>query len=214
MKKKKAITINIIIVLLTIFASILMFTGIKITHGAEPVLETTKIGMFKFFTVQSNMFMGIMALLFAIKEIKNKEITKNMYRLKLMSTTAVSLTFIMVFIYLGPISPNGIKSMLQNSNLFFHLIIPVLSIINFISFEGTDKLKIKDTLYGLIPTFLYSSVYITNLIIHMENGKVSPKYDFYWLAQHGVKNTLLAVPLIPLLTYIISLTLWKLNKRR
>ena len=82
MKKKVSLIINTIIVLLTIFASIIMFTGIKITHGAEPILETTKIGMFKFFTVDSNIFMGIIALVFVIKEITNKEITKIMYRLK------------------------------------------------------------------------------------------------------------------------------------
>ena len=214
MKKKAALTINIIIVLLTIFASILMFTGIKITHGVEPILETTKLGMLKFFTVQSNMFMGIIALLFAILELKNKEISKNMYRLKLMSTTAVSLTFIMVFIYLGPIAPNGIISLLQNSNIFFHLVIPVLSIINLILFEKTDKLNLKDTLYGLVPTLLYSSMYTTNILIHMENGKVSTKYDFYWLAQHGVQASLMSILMIPLLTYIISFTLFKLNKRR
>ncbi|MGM9850038.1 MAG: Pr6Pr family membrane protein [Bacilli bacterium] len=214
MKKKLSLILNIIIVILTIFASFLMFTGIKITHGAEPILETTKLGMFKFFTVQSNMFMGIMSLVFFIKEIRNKEITKNMYRLKLMSTTAVSLTFIMVFTYLGPISKDGVISLLQNSNIFFHLVIPVLSIITLTLFERTDKLEFKDTLYGLIPTFLYSTMYITNVLIHTENGKVSPKYDFYWLVQNGIQSYIIAGILIPLLTYIISLALWKLNKRR
>ena len=170
--------------------------------------------MFKFFTVQSNMFMGIMSLVFFIKEIRNKEITKNMYRLKLMSTTAVSLTFIMVFTYLGPISKDGVISLLQNSNIFFHLVIPVLSIITLTLFERTDKLEFKDTLYGLIPTFLYSTMYITNVLIHTENGKVSPKYDFYWLVQNGIQSYIIAGILIPLLTYIISLALWKLNKRR
>lgn len=214
MKKKESLILNLIIVLLTIFASIIMFTGIKITHGVEPILETTKLGMFKFFTVQSNMFMGIMSLVFFIKEIRNKEITKNMYRLKLMSTTAVSLTFIMVFTYLGPISKDGVISLLQNSNIFFHLVIPVLSIITLTLFERTDKLEFKDTLYGLIPTFLYSTMYITNVLIHTENGKVSPKYDFYWLVQNGIQSYIIAGILIPLLTYIISLALWKLNKRR
>lgn len=214
MKKKESLILNLIIVLLTIFASIIMFTGIKITNGAEPILETTKLGMFKFFTVQSNMFMGIMSLVFFIKEIRNEEITKNMYRLKLMSTTAVSLTFIMVFTYLGPISKDGVISLLQNSNIFFHLVIPVLSIITLTLFERTDKLEFKDTLYGLIPTFLYSTMYITNVLIHTENGKVSPKYDFYWLVQNGIQSYIIAGILIPLLTYIISLALWKLNKRR
>lgn len=213
MKKKISLTLNIIITLLTIFASIIMFTGIKITHGAEPILETTKLGMFKFFTVDSNIFMGIIALLFVVLQIKNKKITKNMYRLKLMSTTSVGLTFLVVFTYLGPISKGGIISLLQNSNLFFHLIIPVLSIINFTIFERTNKLKIKDALYGMIPTILYAIFYITNLLLHVENGRVSPIYDWYWFVQNGIKTAIIVAPLMLIITYIISLTIWKLNRR-
>lgn len=211
MKKKTSLIINAVIFILTVFASFLMFTGIKITNGAEPILETTKLGMFKFFTVDSNLFMGIVSLIFVIK---NKSITKNMYRLKLMSTTAVSLTLIVVLAYLAPISQGGLKSMLQNSNLFFHLIIPVLSIINFTIFENTNKLKIKDTLYGLIPTIIYAILYVINLIIHIENNEISPKYDWYWFAQNGILQAILTAITIITTTYIITLLLWKLNKRR
>ena len=214
MKKKISLILNILITLLTIFASIIMFTGIKITHGAEPLLETSKIGMFKFFTVDSNLLMGFASLIFVILQITNKETTKNMYRLKLMAATSVGLTFLTVFTYLGPISPQGIKSMLQNSNLFFHLIIPVLSIINFTIFERTNKLKMKDTLYGIIPTIIYAVLYITNLLLHLENGKVSPIYDWYWFVQNGIKNAIIVAPTIMFISYIISLVLWKLNKRR
>ena len=211
MKKKTSLIINAVIFILTVFASFLMFTGIKITNGAEPILETTKLGMFKFFTVDSNLFMGIVSLIFVIK---NKSITKNMYRLKLMSTTAVSLTLIVVLAYLAPISQGELKSMLQNSNLFFHLIIPVLSIINFTIFENTNKLKIKDTLYGLIPTIIYAILYVINLIIHIENNEISPKYDWYWFAQNGILQAILTAITIITTTYIITLLLWKLNKRR
>lgn len=213
MNRKTSLTLNIIIVMLTIIASIIMFTGLKITHGPEPILETTKIGMFKFFTVDSNILIGAISLMFAIKEIKHKEITKTMYRLKLMSTTAVTLTFIVVFLYLGPISKDGIESMLQNSNLFFHLLIPILSIINFTIYERTDILKIKDSLYGIIPTIIYGILYTTNILIHVENGKISPKYDWYWFIQNGVKTAIVVLPLMIVITYIISLTLYKLNRR-
>lgn len=214
MKKKIALTINIIITILTIFASFIMFTGIKITQGIEPVLETTKLGMFKFYTVDSNMLMGLIALLFAVLQITKKEITKNMYRLNLMATTSVTLTFIIVFTYLGNIAQGGIISLLQNSNLFFHLIIPVLSIINFTIFERTDKLKLKDTLYGIIPTVIYGILYTTNLLLHVENGTVSTIYDWYWFVQNGIKTAFIVAPAIILISYIISLVLWKLNKRR
>jgi hypothetical protein len=136
-----------------------------------------------------------------------------MYKLKLMATTAVSLTFIIVFTYLGPISKDGIISLLQNSNIFFHLVIPVLSIITFTLFERTNKLKFKDSLYGIIPTIIYAVLYLTNILIHMENGKVSPVYDWYWFVQNGVKTAIIVAPMIIIISYIISLILWKLNRK-
>lgn len=210
--KKKSLILNTIIVLLTTLASIIMFTGIKLTHGAEPLLETSKIGMFKFFTVDSNIFMGVISLLYIIKILKNKEITKTLQILKLMSTTSVTLTFIVVFLYLGPIAQDGISSMLQNSNLFFHLIIPLLSIITFVKYEKIN-IKLKDTLYGIIPTITYALFYLINILIHTENGKVSPIFDWYWFVQNGVKTAIIVLPLIILITYIISLILYKLNRR-
>ena len=150
-KIKVSLVINIIIFILAVVASIIMFTGFKFM-GDEKVLEHTKIGMLKFFTVQSNIFMGIMALTFACKEIevikhKKTEIPTSLYILKLVSTVGVGLTFLTVFVYLGPISEGGTLSMLKNSNLFFHFLIPVISMINFVFFEKTYKLKFKHTFF-------------------------------------------------------------------
>lgn len=220
MKKEKwSLFFNISITILTVVASFIMFTGIKFMKGKELVLETTKLGMFKFFTVDSNIFMGVIALLFSIYEIKLikgniKEIPEILYKLKLASTTAVSLTFIVVFTYLGPISDGGIPIMLMNSNLFFHLIIPVLSIITFIFFEKTNKLKIKDSFLGLLPTFVYSLFYLTNILLHINNGHVSPEYDFYWFVQKGVIQAIIVCPLMYLITYIISYSLFKINNKK
>lgn len=214
---KISLIMNIIIFLLTVFASIIMFTGFKFMQGPGPILESTSIGMLRFFTVQSNIFMGIMALIFGIYEIrllnnKIEDIPVKLYILKLMATVSVGLTFFVVFTYLGPISKDGIYSMLMNSNLFFHLIIPVLSMINFIMFERTNKLKFKTTFLGLIPMVLYSIFYLTNILIHMENGKVAFEYDWYWFVQNGVWTAIIVVPVIVLITYVISLILWRLNK--
>ncbi len=214
---KISLVLNIIISILVLFSTIAMFTGYRFMNGQEVILESTKLGMLRFFTVQSNLFMGIISLLFIIDEIKilrgnKKEISFFKYVLKLMSTSAVGLTFFVVFTYLGPITKYGILSLLMNSNLFFHLIIPVLSIITFIFFERTDKIKFKHVLYGIVPTFIYEIYYLTNVLIHTENGMVSPKYDWYWFVQGGIWTALIVVPVIFLISYLISLGLWRVNK--
>ena len=214
---KISLIINIIITILTIAASIIMFTGFKFMYGYDPVLESTKIGMLRFFTVESNMFMGIVALIYAINEIeilkgKKEEISLKNSVLKLMSTVAVSLTFLVVFTYLGPISKNGIPSLLMNSNLFFHLIIPVLSILVFVIFERTDKIKFRYVLFGVLPSFLYGIYYLTNILVHMENGKVSVIYDWYWFVQNGIWTAAIVAPMILFATYVLSIIIWRLNK--
>ena len=219
MKKniKISFVLNIIIFILTLIASIIMFTGFKFMNGYDIVLESSKVGMFKFFTVDSNMFMGLIALIFAYYEyklLKNEinEIPKSLYLIKFISTAAVSLTFFVVFVYLGPTSKGGIASMLMNSNLFYHLIIPVLSIITFLFFERTNKLSFKNSFYGLIPAVVYSFFYIINILIHMNNGYVSVQYDWYWFVQNGVWTSFIVGPLILLVDYFLCFILWKFNK--
>lgn len=215
---KISLVLNIIIVLLTIFSFFLMFTGLKIMSGEEVLVTSSRIGLFKFFTVDSNLFMGITALIFMIEEINvlrngKKEINTFLYVLKLAATSAVTLTLLVVFLYLGPVSGN-LKMMLMNSNLFMHLITPLVSIITFALFERTIKIKFKYTLYGVLPTILYSFFYVTNILVHMENGKVSPVYDFYWFVQNGVKTAFIVVPVMILFSYIICICLWFMNKKR
>ena len=216
-KLKISFVINIIIFMLTLIASIIMFAGIEFMKGNSGVLVSTKLEMFKFFTVDSNIFMGIMALMLAIDEYKLlsgkiEEIPKYKYALKLMSTTGVALTFFTVFLYLGPISEYGIYSLLLNSNLFYHLFIPVLSMLVFTIFEGSDKLSLKYSVLGIIPSVLYTVFYLINVLIHMENGKVSPLYDWYYFVQNGVWTTVIVLPFMLCMTYLLSFILLKLNQ--
>lgn len=217
-KLKMSIILNLIIVIMVIFASTTMFLGFKYMHFFPDYLDSSKIGMFRFFTVLSNLYMGIVSLIFLIKGYsaykENTEISLFYYILKLTSTVAVGLTFFIVFAYLGPISKYGILSMLMNSNLFFHLLVPVLSIVTFTVFEKNNKLKFKYTFYALIPTILYEIYYLTHALSHMENGMVSPIYDFYYFLQNGVWTSIIVGPMIILLTYIIAIIIWKLNKSK
>lgn len=209
MKKiKVSLILNIIIVLLVIFATIFMFTGFKFMPGGS-LLEVSKVEMFKFFTVDSNILMGIVSLIFIIYEkklLKNKikEIPKKVYILKLIATSGISLTFITTSFFLAP--SYGFYVMFNNSNLLFHLVVPVLSIITYIFFEKHDN-KYKYAILGIIPMFLYSIFYTTNILIHLNNGGLTFKYDFYGFLQGNLNNIYLVIPVTYLISYIISVLL-------
>ena len=209
--------LNIFIFMMVFVASFMMFTGFRFMTG-EIILESNKLGMFKFFTVDSNLFMGISALIFAIYEIRLlngsiKEIPKFMYILTLVATTGVTLTFLVVFAYLGPLVGN-MYFMILNSNLFFHLLIPLFSIITFIFLEKNNKMNFTYSFYGLIPIGIYAIYYLIGVLIHMDNGMVSSEYDFYYFVQNGVWTAVIVIPLMIIITYIISLCLWYFNRKK
>ena len=164
-KLKISLSLNIIIVVMTIFAFVVMFTDFKFMPGVETVIASSKVGRLRFFTIDSNLLMGITALVFLIQQIKLlkgkiKEIDRKYYIFNLMATTAVTLTFIVVLGYLGWITPNGLYSMYVNKNLFFHGLIPLVAIINFIFFTNNDKLKFNDTHYS--PAYIYIYIVLHN----------------------------------------------------
>lgn len=222
MKKKTKIKIafilNIIIVLMTLTSFIMMFTGFKFMHGPETTIASSTVGRFRFFTIDSNLLMGVAALLFAIQQYKvlkgkKRKIDIRFYVYKLMATCSVGLTFIIVFFYLSRITPNGFFSIYMNQNLFFHGLIPLVSMINFILYEKTNQLEIKHTFMAVIPVTLYAIYYVTNILLHMKNNYVSPEYDWYYFVQNGVLKMGIVVPMIFLITYFIGFSLLKLNRR-
>ena len=212
MKTKSTIStvLNIVIFILMVFGAIVMFTGFKFMHGEEVALESTKLGILKFFTFQSNVFMGIVALFFAIT--KNKSTT--LYVWKLIATGAVTLTFLIVFGDFWLALGIPIMSMLQNGNLIYHLVIPVLSILTFIFFERTDKIKFRLTFLGMIPTFVYAVFYAIVVFTHMENGVVPKKYDWYGFTNAGIYVGIAVIPAMLILSYIICFLLWLANRKR
>ena len=213
-KKKVSIILNFLIVVLVSIGCIFMFTGINFMPTTLK-LESSSIIMFKYFTVDSNILMALSSLLLVIYERKliNKEIKtipKGVYIFKLVGTSAVALTFLVTLLFLTP--QFGFLAMYSNNNLIFHLIVPLLSIISYVFFEKHNN-KYRYAFLGIIPMLIYSIYYILNVLIHVESGKISPVYDFYGFLQGNINNVYYVVPMIFLITLIISLVLVMLNKK-
>jgi len=219
MKKYKiSFILNLLIFILTISGVFMMLANIKFMPGKD-LLSSSSVVIFKYFTVDSNILIGLISLLmcyYEYKLIKNKInfLPNYIYILKLIGTISVTITFLVTLFYLAPNIENGYYVLYKNSNLFFHLITPLLSIISFLFFERTNKIKIKHISLCLIPLILYGIFYITNILIHLENGKVLSQYDFYGFVKGGT-NTILITFLVMLIgCYILSLFVWFLNKKR
>lgn len=213
-KLKVSLIINIIVVILVTMASIFMFAGIKFMRE-ESLLEVTKLEMFKFFTVDSNIFLGVISLIMIIYEIKYLrkkiiEIPNFVYILKLVGTSSIALTFLITLFFLCP--QYGFYSLYNNSNLFFHLTIPVLAIISYLFFEPHNN-KYKYAVYGIIPVLVYSIYYTSMVLLHLNDGGLTLKYDFYGFLKGNINNIYIVMPIIYIISYLISLGVIYLNKK-
>ena len=218
-KIKISMILNCLIVILVIFSIIAMMTGFEFT-GPNTLLSDTHVNVFKFFTVDSNILAGLSCLLLFVAEYinikKKKNISKIVSVLKFMGTVSVMLTLIVTLFFLAPSSSARLVDFYQNSNLFFHLIVPLLCLVSFVFYDPID-IKFKDTFFGVIPMLIYAVYYLTAVYTHLYHGKVLWKYDFYGFLKWGPQSVLLVAPIIILFTYLIGLCLWfcykKVNKK-
>ena len=84
-----------------------MFTGFKFMSNTQ-VLSTPGLEVFKYYTVDSNILVGMASLLLIIYEVLYMKkrisiIPKWVYLLKYICTVAVTLTFLVTLIYLTPV---------------------------------------------------------------------------------------------------------------
>ncbi|MBE6160642.1 MAG: hypothetical protein E7158_00270 [Firmicutes bacterium] len=213
---KISLIINLLILVLVTLGTIFMVIGFSFMGGTQ-VLTSTGFSPLKYYTVDSNILVGIASLLIVIYECrlsnnKIKEIPKFIFILKYVSTVAVCLTFLVTLFYLAPLYGNKFLFLYKNSNLFFHLLVPILSFISFTLYEKAN-LEFKHTFYGISTMILYGVYYATNIFIHQKNGVVTIEYDWYSFVKDGVSNIFIVFPVMIIFTYLISVMIYKLNKK-
>ena len=214
-KVKKSLIINLIIVLLVTIGCILTFNGIHFMSNST-IYDVNGLSMFKFFTIDSNILIGIASFVFIIYEIlliKNKinKIPNFVYILKSSGVVSVALTFVVTLFFLAPTSKSGFFSLYLNSNLFFHFIVPVLSVISFVLYEGFESKSIN-ILHSTIPMMIYSLFYLINVLLNTNGSVITTQYDFYNFLGGNIYRALYVMPIIFLITYIMSYIILKINK--
>lgn len=214
-KLKRAFAMNITIIVLEIFSNLWMMSGVTL-HGQATALSAARLAMFKYYTVDSNVIMGIVAIIMArmqwqILKGKRTEISVAGYLLKLIGTVGVTLTMLVTLFFLLPTMGVGV---LLNSNLFLHVVNPILSIVSFVCLEKTDCLTLKHSIFGIVTLVIYAVYYVAVTVGHAPGGIIAEGYDWYGFFVLGLKSGFVIVPIIILITYIISFFLWKFNRKR
>lgn len=217
-KTKKALIGNMIILILEVISLAWIMSGISASRGP---LDGPNLESLKYYTVDSNILMGIVALAAVIAQyqvLKGKlpRVSRSIQLLKLTGTVSVTLTMLITLFFLGPTIGRmfGFFSLYANSSLFLHLINPVAAIFVFLRHERSDDLPLSWTPAALIPTVLYVIYYVALSLQHIEGERIAAGYDWYGFFVFGISRWPLVVAVILLITYGITLTLWKLNREK
>lgn len=211
-----AYILNLCLALLEVLAPIWMSSGL-----VGGVLTTSGAEMFKFFTIDSNVLMGVIALFTALQlrqviRGQREDLSTACYVWYLAGTVGVTLTMLVTVFFLEPtMAPQfGLFALFAGSNFLLHLFNPLLAIVTFTVFEKTRKIPFRHTLTGIVPMVLYAVFYLANCMRHAVNGMVDIAYDWYGFLAGGVKTVWIVIPVIFLFTWLISIALWRLNRRK
>ena len=191
---------------LLIFAFTVYCMSRFFTVGGDGNMAVMNTRAFQYFTVDSNLLVALASLLLLIRQLrclwKGKPVPKVLTALKYVGTVAVSVTFFTVFCFLGFLY--GYRSMIAGTNLYMHLITPLLAMLSFCILEREPALRFRSVFLGLIPTALYGIVYMV-MVVALRRW-----YDFYGFNMGG--RWALSGILMLLSTWILSLALWALRR--
>ena len=171
------IILNLIIVIFTVIGIILMLTS-KAEEGA---LQSSGLENFKFYTVLTNVFCGIVASVFLVFKLLKKD-TEKIRALKLAAVVGVAITFAVVAFMFGPLY--GFLQFYKRGNLYFHLLLPVTAMVEFILVRR-KKIPFRYTVIAAVPTLLYAIGYLLNILINGIGGAWPDTNDFYGFLNWG-----------------------------
>ena len=185
--------------------------GIILTAQSSTFMGGASV--FFFFTVQSNIFIMLIALLFLVNEVvqlisKKNLINQVLLHIKYVATIGITITFIVFFTMLAPLM--GMDYLLSFKNFSLHAIVPILAIVDFFLFDTDIQLTYKSSLLAAIPPVCYVAFVYIGAFFKIQYAKdLYYPYFFLNIDTNGFffeKGTMGVIPwIIILLAFIIGL---------
>lgn len=193
---------NILLVVFTICGTYAMLTS------KEPGSGLTASGFenLKFFTVLSNEFCGLVAALWLVFKLRGREFP---VLPKLMAASAVGLTFVIIAAFLAPMYPD--LNLYAGGNLWFHLIIPLTAMADFILMRTDGRIPFKYTFISALLALLYGTFYLVNILIN-GIGQWPDTNDWYGFLNWGFPIGIVIFAVVVIMNWAMACILRALNK--
>ena len=204
-----AAVMNSVIVIATALCLVTFFT-----KGGGGNMKNFGFGMFRYFTVDSNVFCAAASLCllpyqFAASLNGKTRIPKWVQVFKFLGTVTVTLTMLVVIAFLLPMTKD-LQGMYGGANFHMHLAGPLLAVFSFCFLENDNRLERSRRLLPLIPVAAYGLVYF--IMVIGIGGSRGGWNDFYMFDQGG--HWYISVASIAIVTSLICLAEFALNQRR
>ena len=195
--------LNILIVAFAVTGTVIMLRH----KGDGEGLASSGVSNLKYFTVLSNEFCGIIAALWLVCDLLGKKLP---VVLKLTAASAVALTFLIVAAFLAPMYPD--LNLYENANLWFHLILPLTAVIEFVILRTDKKIPFKFTVVSALPAVLYGIGYLVNILVNGK-GEWPDTNDWYGFLNWGYPVGMAIFACIVLMDFAMSVLMRALNNR-
>ncbi len=200
---KKSLILNVAIaVLVTVGLIILFFTKVSATGLSADGLDN-----FKFYTTLSNTLAGAVALCQLIMWSRGKGYLKV---LKLTTAMAVTVTFLVIACFLGPLY--GMLKMYRGSNFFFHLTVPIVCVAEFILSGAGRELTLKHCMIASLFSVIYGAAYLINIFIN-GIGEWPESNDWYGFLNWGWGTGFVIYAGIVLISFGVACLLRELSRK-
>ncbi len=185
--------LNLAIFIITLVIAISFFRE----NGAWSPARARKA--FRFFTTQSNVLCAVASLCVCIFGI-----TQWTYIFKYIGTVAVAVTMLTVILFLGP-SLGSYKPLYKGSDLWLHLINPLLALISFCVFE-MHRLSLGIAALGILPVAIYGTIYLYKILYAPENKRWDDFYGYNKTGKWPISYALMIIgtAIICLILFVVS----------
>jgi len=209
MRKRLSFIFKLIAVVSTVW-------GVSLCYVFDPTSFMGETNPLLFFTIQSNIWVFISAVVGMIMILFRIERKAIHSILKLMVTVSITLTGFIFCCVLAPTIPNAFTL----SNVLTHVIAPLSAILDFLVYDSTFEYKKKWCVYALIPPIWYLCFaaygYVKNWIFMM--GLNYPYFFLNWGSPAGVFGFSSELPfmgtfywIILIATFVVGMALLYIN---
>lgn len=188
-----------------VFISAVVGTFLSYYAGRDSFMGGRHV--FMFFTIQSNIAMAIISAIGFCFLAQNRPVSKLWYGIKFVGTVSITLTGVVFCFVLAPTLGADAWNV---QNTLTHVIVPVVSVVDFFVTSPVAKLKKTSVLYVMIPPILYA---IYAAIGYVNNWQFAedvnyPYFFLNWGSEAGAFGFTKELPFMGTAWWILALMIF------